>query len=103
MTLIKLRLTPIHHPLRMTYERNSDIFLEKVGSEEIFQLLNYKGISELFFFDAIPSLKLSFNPQQAAASESFNRQGGGGRGKIENHLYRLYFSIMSNKKHTKVP
>ena len=46
-----------------------------MGSEEIFQLLNYKGIYELFFFDAIPSLKLSFNPQQAAASESFNRQG----------------------------
>ena len=51
-----------------------------MGSEEIFQLLNYKGISELFFFDAIPSLKLSFNPQQAAASESFNRQGGGREG-----------------------
>ena len=44
-----------------------------MGSEEIFQLLNYKGISELLFFDAIPSLKLSFNPQQAAASESLNR------------------------------
>ena len=62
--------------------RNNDIFLEKVGSEEIFQLLNYKGISELFLF-----LKLPFNPQQAAASESLNRQGGGGRGK------RPYFEM----------
>ena len=42
--------------------RNNDIFLEKVGFEEVFQQLNYKGISELLLFMAIPSLKLSFNP-----------------------------------------
>jgi len=33
-----------------------------VGFEEVFQQLNYKGISELLLFMAIPSLKLSFNP-----------------------------------------
>ena len=58
VTLIKFPLT---HP---TYEklqgvgnftthppwRNNDIFLEKVGFKEIFQQLNYKGISELLFF-----------------------------------------------------
>ena len=54
--------------------RNNDIFLEKVGFEEIFQQINYKDISELLFFDTIPSLKLSFNPHQAAVSESLNRQ-----------------------------
>ena len=56
--------------------RNNDKFLEKVGFEEVFQQLNYKGISELFFFEAIPSLKLPFNPHQKAVSESLNRLGG---------------------------
>ena len=84
MTLIKFPLTPTHHPQRMTYEIMTRCWkvyqpptVEKVGSEEIFQLLNYIGISELFFFfEVIPSLKLSFNPQQATVSESLNRQGG---------------------------
>ena len=57
--------------------RNNDIFLKKVGFEEVFQQFNYKGISELFFFEAIPSLKLSFNPGW----------GGGGEGqKTHSHL-----------------
>ena len=61
VTLIKFPLTPTHHPPRMTYEkllgvgkftthppwRNNDIFL---GFEEVFQQLNYTGISELLFF-----------------------------------------------------
>ena len=64
VTLIKVPLTPTHHPQRMTYIikllgvgkftthppwRNNDIFLEKVGFEDIFQQLNYKDISKLFF------------------------------------------------------
>ena len=48
-----------HPPLR-----NNDIIL---GFEEMFQQLDYKGISELFF-DAIPSLKSSSNPHQVAVS-----------------------------------
>ena len=75
-----------------------------MGSEEIFQLLNYKGISELFFFDAIPSLKLSFNPQQVAASESFNRQGGVGReGQNRKSPVLAIFLHYEQQKHTKVP
>ena len=31
-------------------QRNNDIFLEKVDFKEVFQQLNYIGISELFFF-----------------------------------------------------
>ena len=72
-------------------QNNIDIFLEKLGSEEIFQLFKlHRYFWTFFFFEAIPSLKLSFNPQQATVSESLNREGGGGkRPPLENHLYRL--------------
>ena len=75
---------------------------KKVGFEEIFQLLKYKGISELFFLDAIPSLKLSFNPHQVAVPESLNRQGGQKVHTRKSPVSAIFFHY-EQQKHTKVP
>ena len=78
LTMKELKLTAVSR-LRSIRPSSTarDIFLEKVGFKDIFHQLNYKGIFELLLFEAIPSLKLSFNPHQAAVSESLNRLGGG--------------------------
>ena len=63
LTVTKLKLTLVSR-LRSIRPSSTarDIFLEKVGFKDIFHQLNYKGIFELLLFEAIPSLKLSFNP-----------------------------------------